>query len=186
MIRILGIHRDSFKANIYTEKHFRMIGLIDAIIKFDYGIERVTLAYFRSSGTNSGKIKGLWYPIVGIKTVSGEFTEFTDYINHVLTNTTRSSEANAGWLAKSLFFPERYANSSMIKGFSGGRHYEELLETGMILRDLYENNKYRQTDKLDAVELNRTLMSGLIYPENTHSQRENYHKFIENVYGEYQ
>ena len=66
-----------------------MIGLIDVSIKYIYGIEKVTLAFFRSSGTNSGKIKGLWYPIVGIKMYTGRFTEFTEYLNFVLTNSTK-------------------------------------------------------------------------------------------------
>ncbi|EDT76137.1 hypothetical protein CBY_0391, partial [Clostridium butyricum 5521] len=43
-----------------------MIGLIDVGIIYNESIERVTLPFFRSSGTNSGKIKGLWYPIAGI------------------------------------------------------------------------------------------------------------------------
>jgi hypothetical protein len=148
-------------------------------------MERVTLAFYRSSGTNSGKIKGLWYPIVGIKTNSGGFTEFTEYLNYVLSITTRSGSANQGWLAKSLFFPRKYDNSNMIRGFSGGKHYETLLEIGISLRDMYENNKYIQKDSLDAEELNQTVMSSQIYQGNVRSQRENYHEFIKDVYSEY-
>lgn len=58
-IEILGVYEDSFRINIYSINYFRMIGLIDIDIKYDYGIERVTLAFYRSSGTNSGKINGL-------------------------------------------------------------------------------------------------------------------------------
>src|SRR5471030_1574804 len=103
-IWILKIYNESLRANMYSIEPFRMIGLIDVSIKYTYGIERVTLPFFRSSGTNSGKIKGLWYPIVGIKTHTGRFTEFTEYLNFVLTNSTRRGRANEGWLAKSLFF----------------------------------------------------------------------------------
>ena len=58
-IRILEVYLESFRANIYTDDPFRMIGLIDVDIEYTYGIERVTLAFYRSSGTNSGKIQGL-------------------------------------------------------------------------------------------------------------------------------
>lgn len=166
------------------KKHFRMIGLIDVSVKFDYGIERVTLAYFRSSGTNSGKIKGLWYPIVGIKTVSGAFTEFTEYINDILTQTTQSGKAEAGWLCKSLFFPKKYANSGMIKGFSGGKHYEALLEIGMILREMYEQNRFTYDSSLTAQSLNSAVLSTRVYPGNKRSQRENYHNFISDIFNE--
>ena len=73
-IEILKIYSESFRANLYSNEPFRMIGLIDVSIKYIYGMEKVTLPFFRSSGTNSGKIKGLWYPIVGIKTNTGRFT----------------------------------------------------------------------------------------------------------------
>ena len=77
-----------------------MIGLIDVDMEFYYGVERVTLAFYRSSGTNNNKIKGLWYPIVGIKIKEGEFTEFSEYINYVLSSTTLDATAIKGWLAK--------------------------------------------------------------------------------------
>ena len=73
-IGIMKIYPDSFRANIYGLQPFRMIGLIDVGIIYNESIERVTLPFFRSSGTNSGKIKGLWYPIAGIKTNDGRFT----------------------------------------------------------------------------------------------------------------
>ena len=69
--------------------HFRMIGLIDVDIEYTYGIERVTLAFYKdTSGTNSGKIQGLWYPIVGIKIKNGKFTEFSSDINIIMKNST--------------------------------------------------------------------------------------------------
>jgi hypothetical protein len=184
MTHILGVYRESFYANVYSQRHFRMIGLIDVSIKFDYGTERVTLAYFRSSGTNSGKIKGLWYPIVGIKTVTGEFKEFTEYLNKILTQTTKSGTADAGWLCKSLFFPKKYASSSMIKGFSGGKHYESLLEIGMMLRESYEKNNYRYDSRLNAEALNSMVLSNRTYPGNRRTQRENYHAFIGDIFNE--
>lgn len=183
-IKILGIYPKTFVANLYSEKPFRMIGLIDASIEYIYGIERVTLAFFRSSGTNSGKIKGLWYPIVGIKTRTGRFTEFTEYLNFVLTNTTRRGMAEEGWLAKSLFFSSQDDENPIIRGFSNGRHYESLLKIGETLRDLYESNKYDEMYALDADELNLRITSKQIYQGNEHTQRENFEKFIEDIFNE--
>lgn len=181
-IEIIKIYPESFRANVYSKKPFRMIGLIDVNIKYVYGIERVTLAYFRSSGTNSGKIKGLWYPILGIKTFSGRFREFTDYINFVLANSTRGRKADDGWLAKSLFFSKENEDKYKIRGFSNGMHYESLLEIGKRLRDLYEKDKFYQMDSLGALELNSILTSKEIYLNNGHTQRENFEKFIQDIF----
>lgn len=56
------IYLESFRVNLYTIEPFRVIGLIDVDIEYDDGIERVILPFFRSSGTNSGKIRGLLVP----------------------------------------------------------------------------------------------------------------------------
>lgn len=183
-IEILKIYPESFKANLYTIEPFRMIGLIDVSIKYVYGIERVTLSFFRSSGTNSGKIKGLWYPIVGIKTRTGEFTEFTEYLNFVLTNTTRMGIADEGWLAKSLFFSSEYTDNVIIKGFSNGVYYKSLLNIGETLRDLYENKEFKEMKELDEEELNKIVTLKTIYEGNNHTQRENFEKFIEDIFSE--
>ena len=180
--KILSVYSDSFRANIYSKKPFRMIGLIDADIEYDYGTERVTLAFFRSSGTNSGKTKGLWYPIVGIKIEDGSFTEFTEYINHVLKRTTRHGEAGRGWLAKSLFFKGNSENKK--RGFSCGIHYKTLLWIGYKLRELYENGQYKNDYKLTPEKLNEFLYVKTIYADNKHPQRENFEKFIEDIYKE--
>ncbi len=185
VMELLKIYPDSFRANLYSIEPFRMIGLIDISIKYDYGIERVTLAFYRSSGTNNGKIKGLWYPIVGIKTLDGRFTEFTEYLNYVLTYTTRESRANSGWLAKSLFFAPHAFDSSKIRGFSNGRHYEFLLDTGKTLRDLFENKNFYLMKSLNAVKLNSIVTSQVILQENKHSQRGNYERFIEDIFMDY-
>lgn len=183
-IELLKIYPESFSANIYNTNPFRMIGLIDVSIKYTYGIERVTLAYYRSSGTNNGKIKGLWYPIVGIKIQDGRFTEFTEYLNYVLTKTTRMEGASNGWLAKSLFFYHQPYGSSKISGFSYGMHYRFLFEAGNTLRDLYESQNYNFIRYLDARYLNRTVTSNKIYQNNSHSQRENYERLIDDIYKE--
>ena len=103
-IKILKIYKNTFRVNVYTVKPFRAIGLIDADIQYNYGIERVRLAFYRSSGTNGGKIRGLWYPLVGIKVNMGQFTEFSNMVNKIMEISTRSNNIMVGWLAKSVFF----------------------------------------------------------------------------------
>ncbi|MBW6409654.1 hypothetical protein [Clostridium weizhouense] len=184
-IGIFKIYPESFRANLYTRHPFRMIGLIDVDIIYIDTIERVTLSFFRSSGTNSGKIKGLWYPIVGIKTHTGIFREFTRYINYVLTNTTKNGVAGEGWLAKSLFFDKKDLDTSKIRGFSSGMHYKSLLWIGETLRDLYEKGKFEEMYSLDAKKLNSIITSKDIYEGNKRSQRENFEKIIEDIFKKY-
>lgn len=184
-VELLRIYPESFRVNLYSVNPFRMIGLIDVKIKYSYGTERVTLAYYRSSGTNGGKIKGLWYPIVGIKLYDGKFTEFTDFLNFVLTNTVGVGSAKKGWLAKSVFFSHHHQHSSIINGFSYGRHYKFLLDTGKTLRDMYDHNHYINMNELGGRTMNLILTSKEIYPYNIRTQRENFERFIEDVFQEH-
>lgn len=181
-IGLMKIYHDSFRANIYGLEPFRMIGLIDVGIIYNYSIERVTLPFFRSSGTNSGKIKGLWYPIAGIKINDGKFTEFTSFINYALAHTTKHGKASKGWLAKSLFFKNVNEESSKVRGFSNGRYYKSLYLTGRILRELYENNKYKMIESLNPQTLNRKVTSKKIYNGNKFSQKENFENYIEDIF----
>lgn len=183
-VSIVGFYPESFEANIYTAKPFRMIGLIDLSIKYGYGEEKVTLPFFRSSGTNSGKIKGLWYPIVGIKIYTGRFVEFTDYINFVLTNTTRNGMAKKGWLVKSLFFDNRYLDDNKIRGFSSGTHYDSLLWIGETLRDLYEAGRFKEKKDLSSIKLNEIITSEEVYKGNEKSQIENFERLIYDIFNE--
>lgn len=183
-VTILNIYLDSFRANIYTVEPFRMIGLIDVNIRYVYGIERVTLAFYRSSGTYSGKIKGLWYPIVGIKTNTGRFTEFSDNINYILTHTTKNGSADKGWLVKSLFFGNQFADKYLMKGFSVGPHYNKLLEIGKTLKNLYESKNFYKVDSLDAQYLNAEVFSRDAYYKNFHTQKENFETFIVDLYNQ--
>lgn len=179
---IYAIYPESFRANKYTMKPFRMIGLIDVGIMYDEAIERVTLPFFRSSGTNSGKIKGLWYPIVGIKINDGRFTEFTPYLNLLLTVTTRNGTARKGWLAKSLFFGHSYRGLSMLRGFSVGMHYKNLLWIGETLRGLYEEGKYEKDYELNPMNYNSIIYSKKMYQGNEFTQIENFEKIIEEIF----
>lgn len=178
---IIWVYEDSFRANIYTKEPFRMIGLIDVKIQFYYGVERVTLAFYRSSGTNSGKTEGLWYPIVGIKIHTGEFREFTRYLNCVLTETTKDGYAEKGWLAKSLFFSGK-DHDEKLRGFSYGIHQKMLFEIGKKLRYLYENNSYLLIEEMDARYINSVLKSKKKLYYNSRTQKANFERFVQDVY----
>lgn len=180
--KIVYVDIESFRANKYSTNPFRMIGLINVAIEFSYGLEIVTLPFYRSSGTNNGKIKGLWYPIVGIKIHTGYFTEFTNYINSVLSETTNNRTANKGWLAKSLFFYDEYHENPNLQGFSRGSHYNFLLKIGKLLRSLYENSNYVHMDSLNSKTLNSIVMSEKIYKVNSYPQKVNYENFIKEIF----
>ena len=181
-IGIYKIYPDTFRANVYTTSPFRMIGLIDVGIMYNDGMETVTLPFFRSSGTNSGKIQGLWYPIVGLKLETGSFNEFTPYLNYVLTNTTKNGRASRGWLAKSLFFTNVSKDNKRVRGFSNGKHYNSLLRIGETLRTLYEKNQFSLQDSLYGNNYNKIIISNEVYKGNKHSQRENFDKFISEIF----
>lgn len=183
-IKILNIYPESFCANLYTIDPFRMIGLIDVRIMYSYGIEKVTLAFYRSSGTNSQKITGLWYPIVGIKLRTGRFTEFTEYLNYVLTNTTYDQRADEGWLSKSLYFSKKHSDRSKIRGFSNGFHSHDLLQIGIELRDMYEKNEFHTMNTLHPISLNHIITSNVIYQNNNYTQKENFERLIESIFNE--
>ena len=161
-----------------------MIGLVDVDMEFYYGVERVTLAFYRSSGTNNNKIKDLWYPIVGIKTKEGEFTEFSEYINYVLSNTTLDGKAIKGWLAKSLFFGKQN-EGPQIPGFSNTKHCESLYYIGKTLRNFCNTKNYKVMKNLNAMEMNRVLSLRERYPGNSHTQRENFERFVEDIFVEF-
>lgn len=179
---IFKIYPNTFRVNYYTATPFRMIGLIDVDVIINNKFERLTLGYFRSSGTNSGKVKGLWYPIVGIKLYSGRFTEFTAFINYVQSKTSRNGKASKGWLAKSLFFAHNKRNPFNIRGFSSGTHFDSLLWIGETLRELYEKEEYTLINYLTPKYYNHLLMSNEVYPNNINSQRENFELLVEDIF----
>lgn len=178
-VKIERIYENSFRVNVYTRLPFRMVGLIDVGIRYIYGIERVTLAFYRSSGTNSGKVEGLWYPIVGIKIYTGEFTEFTEYLNYVLTMTTKNGSADKGWLAKSLFF---IGDDTDLRGFTHGKHRNKLLEIGKTLSAFYESGNYSIVKEMDNRYINSALILDKRLFKNSHTQRINYEQFIYDLY----
>lgn len=170
--KIINIYEDSFRVNIYTRDPFRMIGLVDARIRYTGGEERVILAYYRSSGTNSGKVKGLWYPIVGIKEYTGRFGEFTNYLNYIVTKTTKGGYAEKGWLVKSPFF----SNGPQ------GTQLKKLSSIGKRLAYLYENGQYTILKEMDERYMNSVLTLDKKLYHNIRTQRVNYEELIHDVY----
>lgn len=180
---ILKIYPETFIANSYTVKPFRVIGLIDVKIEYDYGKEIVTLPYYRSSGTNGGKIEGVWYPIAGIKVVDGIFIEFTPYINYALTKTTKDGEARRKWLAKSIFFRKNHEQTEYrLRGFGTKGNYNQLRWLSKELTNLYENGEFKEVESLNYKRYNKKILSNKIYKGNNYSQRENFDKFIRCIY----
>lgn len=178
---ICEIYSGSFIANEYGTEPFRMIGLIDVGIIFDKTIERVTLGFYRSSGTNSGKVEGLWYPIIGIKLHSGAFFEFTNFINYALEMVTKDGTAPRGWLAKSLFFTD-HGNGNMIRGYSDTKYNKGLVWVGEIIKELYERGQYIREPFLNPPKYNKILISNKIYKGNKCSQRDNFERLIEEIF----
>ena len=181
-IKILKIYKNTFRVNVYTVKPFRAIGLIDADIQYNYGIERVRLAFYRSSGTNGGKIMGLWYPLVGIKVNMGQFTEFSNMVNKIMEISTRSNNIMVGWLAKSVFFSNKVNQEYQQRGFSYGTHYNDLLEIGKGLSVLYNRNEYIYDNSLTSVMYNHLLYSREIFKGNKYNQEINFSNFIEDIF----
>lgn len=161
-----------------------MIGTIDVMLHFTYGFERVTLGFYSSSGTNNGKIKTLWYPIVGIKLVSGPFVEFTPLINSILSHTTQHSSASKGWLAKSLFFYPYTLEQTKNFGFSHSSFNTDLYAIGQTLRYLYLTGAFIHDPRLKPSFFNKRLTAESIYPNNTHTQKENFEVFISEIYNQ--
>lgn len=179
---IIKVIPDSFRINIYTLQHFRLIGLIDVMISFPMGNEKVTLAFYSSSGTNSGKIKDLWYPILGIKRYTGRFTEFTPTINEILTQTTLYGDAHGGWLAKSLFFAFSKLLPGQLRGYATSPYYEDLYNLGQKLRSLYESSQFVYDFDLNVPILNKLLMGDTIYPNNHQTQCTNFETYMKAIY----
>lgn len=95
--------------------------------------------------------------------------------------TTKDGYAKEGWLAKSLFFNSN-KNDTDLRGFSNGVHRESLVEIGKSLSDLYENNKYILKEEMDAEFINSMVTLNSKLYNNIRTQRENYERFIHDVY----
>lgn len=154
-IEILEIIKDTFRVNTYGFIPFRVIGLIDVKLKSDNDTFIVTLPFYRSSGTNSGKVKGEWYPIIGIKENKGEFYEFSERLNN-LSNKLLPGGASEGWLAKNLFFlkPSKKPADDYLHGYSYSKYGYRLKEIGQELKELYENQEFDMDYQLDAEKYN--------------------------------
>lgn len=100
MIKSVKIDEQSLIVGIIP---LRKIALIN--IEIDDGYDeniKVNIPFYQSTGTNSGKIKGQWYPILGIF----KKEEFIHKgIKFFIKNSCRNyDELNDGWLIKSPFF----------------------------------------------------------------------------------
>ena len=70
----------------------------------------------------------------------------------------------------------------MIPGFSNTIHYDKLLEIGKTLRDLYEKGIYKTDTSLNSHKINKVLALKEVYEGNNHTQRENFERFVEDIF----
>ncbi|MPM76190.1 hypothetical protein SDC9_123187 [bioreactor metagenome] len=70
-------------------------------------------------------------------------------------------------------------------GFSNTEHYESLYYIGKTLQRLYNEKNYEIMKSLNAMEVNRVLALREEYYGNNHTQRENFEKFIEDIFLEF-
>lgn len=161
----------------------RYLGFIDVEIRFNDTIERLTIGFYRSSGTNAGKIKGDWYPIIGVKTSHGEFTEFTNFQNHILNASVGSSDK--GWYVKSIFFMKPIVDKSLgFPGYSYTSLGPELKSIAEKLKELFESNSYIDYDVINGELFNRTLFSSLIHEGSSKNQKLLHDIYVKSIFEE--
>ncbi|MPN27222.1 hypothetical protein SDC9_174650 [bioreactor metagenome] len=83
-----------------------------------------------------------------------------------------------------MFFGE-LDDKSKKPGFSNTKHYDSLFEIGETLKYLYDNGKYNKMKNLDSNKLNDSVSSLEIYKGNKHTQRENFEKFVQDIYNQF-
>ena len=184
--KLLSIIPNSFRLNIYSLVPFREYGLVDVLTECDGRKERLTLGFYRSSGTNSGKIKGKWYPICGVKMDDFEFTQFSKYQNSLFNKMHRkefqSGGVEEGWLMKSIFFKL----PSVDRGY-GERGYsltpigDSLKRFAQELEELYESGNYHRRPKMEPSAYNSILMDERVYVGNSLSQIELHDIYLDSI-----
>lgn len=185
-VEFLGYVKGSIRTNTYGYFPYREIALVDVWVDVNGETQRCALPFYRSSGTNSGKVRGVWYPILGIKEKDGEFCEFGQYVNAILNKNVKS--VSAGWLAKSIFFnvPRGCKNEDDVpdslkhlRGYSYTSYGSFLKELSLIIKDEFESLNTKK-----CTQMNMEAYNGIIYtaekyvPGNTMSQSEVFQRII--------
>ena len=195
MFKIKRMYVDTFRVFARGERDsyaFRELAYIDVDVQVKIedmiSTERMTLGFYRSAGINSGKIKGQWYPIIGIKETEGDFWEFTDGVNLVLNRTV--GEAGKGWLIKNLFFREP-GNPELKqlgeRGYSFTSLAPALKKISTKLYSLYESGSYHRYKDLTDDRLavyNDWLYNAATLHGNQYSQCQLMHVYVVQIVSE--
>ena len=175
---LTAIVRNSFRVGeIPGSFGNRYFGLVDVEAKVNGAPQLLTLGFYRSSGTNSGKVKGQWYPIIGVKEHDGSFTEFSTFQNLILNHL--NGTAKKDWLVKSIFWEKSHQQRTEVIGEDGYSHTTLAPSLRLIAEQLqtwFETNQYIDYVMIYPKLFNQTLSSNLMMKGNQHTQAE-LHKF---------
>lgn len=179
-----GIYPHSFRAGECAGSFGnRFLGFVDVSATIDGETQRLTLGFYRSSGTNSGKIKGQWYPIIGIKSISGAFEEFSDAQNFILNHTV--GKANKGWLVKSIFFQKPFNGEGIGEdGYSQTTLAPSLKLIATQLQKWFESKQYIDYELINASLFNQTLFSPATLEGSTLSQSKLHDYYLKSIFEE--
>lgn len=134
--------------------------------------EEVLFPFYRSSGNNSGKVKGDWYPILGIYFIDDEDL-FPLWLKLLLVDTTRQNpkirpnvmaktrlhnelDISNGWLMKSCFFNLERLNSNLPIGYGSSKNSFLYL----VAKEFLERNFVKVKDSLsyeDSLEFTKNF-----------------------------
>lgn len=180
-VKFLGVVKGSLRTNLYNVNPYREIGLVDVYVSVEGTKQRFVMPMYRSSGTNSGKCKGDWYPILGIKECAGEFKEFNPIFNDFL-NKSVEGHVDEGWIIKNLFFrtPLRYKSEDNIpvelkslRGYGYTSHGYFLKELAIYVKNEFNLFNNLKCPKMDMYTYNDIIHDDKIYyAKNTMSQAE--------------
>ena len=171
-VKFLGYIENSIKTNMYGIVPYREIALIDVVAEVKGEKQICRLPFYRSSGTNSEKVKGEWYPILGIKEAAGEFNEFSEWVNLLLNKWL--GKAEEGWLVKNIFFavPVKYKTEEFIpselkhlRGYGYASHGHFLKEVSQYIKQEFD---LLNTEK--CYEMNVSTYNDMIYSEDIYSK----------------
>lgn len=179
-----GVYPQSFRAGECAGSFGnRYLGLVDVSAQVNGVDERLTLGFYRSSGTNAGKIKGQWYPIIGIKEESGVFNEFTNSQNFILNHTVRTGKK--GWLVKSIFFQEPYQEKGIGEaGYSKTTLAADLKLIATQLQTWFESNQYIDYELINSKLFNQTLFSSATLEGNKTPQSKLHDYYLKSIFEE--
>lgn len=192
IVEFVEMVENSVRTNIYSLNPYREIALVNVRIKI-YGEEQICmLPFYRSSGTNSGKIKGEWYPLLGIKENDGIFDEFNSKaVNYLMNKITRT--ASRGWIAKSLFFvaPSKYKHEEFIpeemyslRGYSYTSHGYFLKDLASKIKKDFESSNTTRCRGMGTSEYNQLIYSDEKFYNNKISQKEIFDLIVYDIVNE--